>query len=65
MDAIVAAARARRLPLSVLDVVSDEAAGVYGRKLVLSRPDQHVAWRGDVAPADAVGLVDLVRGAGA
>jgi 2-polyprenyl-6-methoxyphenol hydroxylase-like FAD-dependent oxidoreductase len=64
VDAIVAAARARRLPLSVLDVASDEATGVYGRKLVLSRPDQHVAWRGDVAPADAVGLVDLVRGAG-
>ena len=64
VDAIVAAAGARRLPLSVLDVASDEAAGVYGCKLVLSRPDQHVAWRGDVAPADAMGLVDLVRGAG-
>jgi 2-polyprenyl-6-methoxyphenol hydroxylase-like FAD-dependent oxidoreductase len=65
VDTIVAAARARRLPLSVLDVASDEAAGPYDHKLVLSRPDQHVAWRGNTAPADAMGLVDRVRGAGA
>ncbi len=64
VDTIVAAARARRLPMSVLDVVSDEVAGLYGHKLVLSRPDQHVAWRGDAAPADALGLVDRARGAG-
>ena len=63
LDTIVAAARSRRLPLSVLDVDSDEAAGLYGHKLVLSRPDQHVAWRGNTAPADALGLVDRVRGA--
>lgn len=63
VDAIVGAARARRVPLSVLDVESDEAAGLYDRKLVLSRPDQHVAWRGDAVPADALGLVDRVRGA--
>jgi 2-polyprenyl-6-methoxyphenol hydroxylase-like FAD-dependent oxidoreductase len=65
VGAIVAAARARRLPLSVLDLASDEEVEVYGRKLVLSRPDQHVAWCGDATPADAMGLVDRVRGAGA
>jgi 2-polyprenyl-6-methoxyphenol hydroxylase-like FAD-dependent oxidoreductase len=65
VDTIVAAARARRLPLSVLDVASDEAAGLYHHKLVLSRPDQHVAWRGDAAPVDATALVDRLRGAGA
>jgi 2-polyprenyl-6-methoxyphenol hydroxylase-like FAD-dependent oxidoreductase len=64
VDTIVAAARVRRLPLSVLDVASDEVAGLYGHELVLSRPDQHVAWRGDAAPADAIGLADRVRGAG-
>jgi hypothetical protein len=64
VETIVAAARMRGLPLLVLDVDSDEAAGLYDRKLVLSRPDQHVAWRGDAAPADAVGMVDRVRGAG-
>jgi len=29
------------------------------------RPDQHVAWRGDDAPADPLRLVDLIRGASA
>jgi hypothetical protein len=32
------------------------AAGIfYGSGLVLSRPDQHVAWRGDKLPADPPG----------
>ena len=35
----------------------------YRHKLVLMRPDQHVAWRGDAEPADPLDLVDLVRGA--
>jgi hypothetical protein len=29
----------------------------------LSRPDQHVAWRGDRLPSDALALIDRVRGA--
>jgi 2-polyprenyl-6-methoxyphenol hydroxylase-like FAD-dependent oxidoreductase len=63
VDTIVAASRARRLKLSVLDVDSEGTKGLYRHKLVLSRPDQHVAWRGDTAPADAMALVDRVRGA--
>jgi 2-polyprenyl-6-methoxyphenol hydroxylase-like FAD-dependent oxidoreductase len=35
----------------------------YGRGLVLSRPDQHVAWRGDSQPADPLALIDRIRGA--
>jgi hypothetical protein len=60
---IVAAAAQRGLPLAVLDVRSDEASRHYRHKLVLVRPDQHVAWRGDEEPADTLNLVDLVRGA--
>jgi hypothetical protein len=30
---------------------------------VLSRPDQHVAWRGNGLPEDTSGLIDRVRGA--
>jgi hypothetical protein len=60
---IVAAAAQRGLPLAVLDVRSREALELYGHKLVLVRPDQHVAWRGDAEPADPLDLVDLVRGA--
>jgi 2-polyprenyl-6-methoxyphenol hydroxylase-like FAD-dependent oxidoreductase len=60
---IVAAAARRGLPLDVLDVRSAEALEVYHHKLVLVRPDQHVAWRGDEEPTDPINLVDLVRGA--
>ena len=38
------------------------AGAVRREKLVLSRPDQHVAWRGDDVPADPLALVDLLRG---
>jgi hypothetical protein len=34
----------------------------YERRLVLVRPDGHVAWRADEAPADAGALLDVVRG---
>src|SRR3954463_13853522 len=47
VDGIVTAAAQRGLPLTVLDVRSGEAPELYSHKLVLVRPDQHVAWRGD------------------
>ena len=58
------AARARGVPLDLLDVVPSEPAPVYTTTLVLSRPDQHVAWRGDSLPADPLALIDRIRGAG-
>ncbi|MBX9827295.1 MAG: FAD-dependent monooxygenase [Xanthobacteraceae bacterium] len=63
-SAITAAAQARGVPLSVAVVDEPEAAALYQRKLVLVRPDGHVAWRADTAPADAMALIDRVRGAG-
>jgi 2-polyprenyl-6-methoxyphenol hydroxylase-like FAD-dependent oxidoreductase len=60
---LVAAARQRGVPLAVLDVDSPEMPGLYTTKLVLSRPDQHVAWRGDACPKDSLSLIDLIRGA--
>jgi 2-polyprenyl-6-methoxyphenol hydroxylase-like FAD-dependent oxidoreductase len=61
--ALQAAARSRGLPLEVLDIDRPIGATCYGSGLVLSRPDQHVAWRGDVLPADPLALIDRVRGA--
>jgi hypothetical protein len=55
------AARAR-VPIKLLDVASSESAGVYDRSLVLARPDQHVAWRGDLPPEDPRKLVGLISG---
>jgi hypothetical protein len=60
---LLAAAAARGVPMNLLDVSTQEP--VYAEKLVLSRPDQHVAWRGHAAPADPLGLIDRIRGAGA
>jgi hypothetical protein len=61
--ALEAAARERRLPLKVLDVAQPDAAGLDAGKLVLSRPDQHVAWRGDRVPDDPAAFIDRVTGA--
>lgn len=59
---IVEAAAKRNVPLTVVDVNAPEAWELYRRKLVLVRPDQHVAWRGDREPAAPLDLIDLVRG---
>jgi len=60
---IMDAAAERQVPLTVLDVKSPESRELYRHKLVLVRPDQHVAWRGDKEPAAPMDLIDLVRGA--
>src|SRR5258708_15430540 len=60
---IEAAAQSRGVPLKVLDLERPDGAGYDGHSLVLSRPDQHVAWRGVRLPADSLALVDRIRGA--
>jgi FAD binding domain len=60
-----AAARSRRMPLRLVEIADDRIAALYERRLVLVRPDGHVAWRGDAEPADPLAIVDTVRGAGA
>jgi 2-polyprenyl-6-methoxyphenol hydroxylase-like FAD-dependent oxidoreductase len=59
---LVAAAGERKVPLRVLEVVAPVEVAQAGA-LVLSRPDQHVAWRGHCAPADPLALIDRIRGA--
>jgi hypothetical protein len=63
VEPLFKAARTRGVPLDLLDVESAEQIPVYTTSLVLSRPDQHVAWRGDVVPDDPSALIDLIRGA--
>jgi hypothetical protein len=63
VSAIARAFADRGVPLAV-ETVDDPAVGaLYERRLVLVRPDGHVAWRADVPPADPSALVDRVRGA--
>ncbi len=58
-----AAARQRGLPLKVLDVDVPASTKPDDDELVLSRPDQHVAWRSNRLPGDCIALIDRVRGA--
>ena len=62
-SALLTAAASRSVPMR--EEIIDEAAvnTVYEKRLVLVRPDGHVAWRGDELPGDVSGLIDRVRGA--
>ena len=53
----------RDVPFYVASIDDPAIAQLYERKLVLVRPDGHVAWRGDSLPSDALAVVDRVRGA--
>jgi 2-polyprenyl-6-methoxyphenol hydroxylase-like FAD-dependent oxidoreductase len=61
--ALEAAARRRGMPLKLLEIWRPASADFYESRLVLSRPDQHVAWRGNALPADPLALIDHIRGA--
>lgn len=61
---LAAAAGRLGMPLDVIALDQADIAALYERKLVLVRPDGHVAWRGDALPADPAGLLDRVRGVG-
>ncbi|HUZ74069.1 MAG TPA: FAD-dependent oxidoreductase [Stellaceae bacterium] len=58
------AAAARGVPLAVVDIDNAAAAQLYERRLVLVRPDGHVAWRADAEPPDPARIIDTIRGAG-
>ena len=62
-DRLERAAREQRLPLAVHDVTDRAVADLYERRLVLVRPDGHVAWRGDADPDDADAIMRTLRGA--
>ena len=59
---LMAAAQARGLPLTLLDLQGETLPPEYRHTLLICRPDQHIAWRGDQVPADAMALVDRLRG---
>ena len=63
IDGLVAAASKHEVPMAVLNVDRSDVAPLYQNKLVLSRPDQHVAWRGNETPKDPMTLINRLRGA--
>lgn len=62
VERLTVAAKLRGVPLQVVDLENPKAETFYEKRLVLVRPDSHVAWRGDTLPEDAFNLIDIVRG---
>jgi hypothetical protein len=62
-SSMAAAAHSCGVPFKTVAIDDPEIAALYGRRLVLVRPDGHVSWRGDAPPTDPHALLDLVRGA--
>ena len=58
----VAAASAMRVPLTNVKLTQPDVRRLYDADLVLVRPDQHVAWRGNDLPADFQRILKLVCG---
>jgi 2-polyprenyl-6-methoxyphenol hydroxylase-like FAD-dependent oxidoreductase len=62
VDEFLSLAAQRGIPVKLLDITVPGAIDIYKKKLVLSRPDQHVAWRGDEVPADPSAVLDFISG---
>lgn len=50
------------IPVKAVDVASTVARDLYERDIVVVRPDQHVAWRGNADPPDAADVVAQMTG---
>jgi hypothetical protein len=61
--ALVAASDRLGVPLRTISCAGPGRHSLYGADLVLIRPDQHVAWRGDAPPDDCDALLRRVTGA--
>jgi 2-polyprenyl-6-methoxyphenol hydroxylase-like FAD-dependent oxidoreductase len=63
-EALMAAAARRGLPLHVLQGDTPDLIKVYGRQLLLVRPDQHIAWRGSARDSPDVANAIVARALG-
>jgi hypothetical protein len=59
---LVAAARGRGVPMTHLSVADVAVRASWASRLVLVRPDQHVAWHADRSPSDWEAVLDVVTG---
>ncbi len=62
---LLQAAAQRGVPMELLDLQGETLPPEYQHRLLLCRTDQHVAWRGNAAPAQPLALIDQLRGAAA
>lgn len=63
VDAVWSTAASRGMPLEIVTLTAPEIIELYQRRLVLVRPDGHVAWRANAAPYNPIALIETVRGA--
>ena len=56
------AARSLGVPLKIVCDTYQDGRTAYEAKLMLIRPDRYIAWSGDVAPADAAGVIAKAAG---
>jgi 2-polyprenyl-6-methoxyphenol hydroxylase-like FAD-dependent oxidoreductase len=59
---IAGAAQKRGVPLTPIVLSEPQVLAAYQGRLVLVRPDGHVAWRADQDAADALALIEVIRG---
>ena len=50
------------IPFKQVSLGNEQARDLYGADLILIRPDQHIAWRGNQLPESPVALLRLVTG---
>jgi hypothetical protein len=60
--ALLAAFAERQVPVRAVDESNPVARDLYERDIVVIRPDQHVAWRGNADPPDAADVVAQMTG---
>src|SRR5262245_39754371 len=56
------AAKARCVPLETITVTDPNVIELYRYRLVMVRPDGHVAWRANTVPSNAGAIIDRARG---
>ena len=62
VEHLLDAASSRGVPIIAVDIDDPDIARLYEHKLVLVRPDGHVAWRSNLDPENAALVIDRVRG---
>ena len=63
LQSLERAAAGRKFPFKVFTLDDPRFSALYQASYALVRPDQHVAWRGNLLPRQPVDFIDRIRGA--
>ncbi len=59
---LLTAAKQQNIPLKLVDIADSNVPDSYQTKLLISRPDQHIAWRGDALPDNITPFLNQLSG---